>query len=229
MTLNESKAALRNICKQNGIALEKNIYALVNEPIQMWRFLVALAFQGFPFGFDMFDGTCSGNAKIRIDGDFISLVALDCGSSEFLFAPKSLIIIIPDADKTPTIVFESSNYIPTNANLSENIRESLDMYNYEYVEALRLASKFNSNLIFGKDEVDTIINDWNSGIEDANHYYRLQYFLSRKVFAFVNVQLNSVDAIDARIPLLLKSNYLINNQDKAIKTIDAELRSILRI
>ena len=229
MTLDESKSMLRSICKQQGIVLHKNVYAVVDDKIKMWRFLVAISERNFPLGFDMFDGVCSGNARLRIENDFVGLIASDCGSSEFLFMPKSIIVIIPDEDITPSFVFESNECASESEQFNNNVRESFDSYNYRYVEAVKLTDGYNDCLIFDKEEVDGIVNDWNSGREDASPYSSRKYYLTRKIFAFVDIQLKSEGSKSARIPLFLRCSFLINSQNKTIQEIDKELRKMLRI
>ena len=228
MTFNESKNLLRNICEQQGITLHKNIYAFVNNPIKMWRFLVAFSSQNFPLGFDMFDGTCSGDAKLLIKNDFVSLIAADCGTSEFLFVPRSMIIIIPDTNSTPTFVFESDDYSLISERFGDNIRESLDSYDYKYIEAVKLINDPNNSLIINKEEVDEIINDWNSGREEASPYLSSKYYLSRKIFASINIQLKPENLGFVRIPLLLKSSFPMINQNRSIQEIDNELRELFK-
>ena len=229
MTFEESKGVLRDICKQQGIVLNKNIYAFVEDQIKMWRLLVALSNQNFPLGFDIFDGTCSGDARLHIKNDFISLVANDCGTSEFLFAPKSVIVIIPDGNVTPTLVFESGDCTLISEQFGDNIRDSFDSYNYKYVEAVKLMNGSDEKLIIDKEEVDEIINDWNSGREDASPYLSSKYYLSRKIFASINIQIKPDNPSFVRIPLLLRGSFTTKNQNRSIQEIDNELRNLLRI
>lgn len=229
MTLNESKSILKKICKQHKIDLDKGIYALVNNSTQMWQFLTSFSNQGFPLGFDIFEGTCSGDAELKTYSEFVGLVANDCGTSEFLFIPKSLIVIIPDSDYVPTFIFESDNYSRYNKDFNDNIREYSHNYSYKYVEAVKLINSYKDNLIFDKEKVDEIIGDFCSGNEEADPYISKNYYLSRKIFASVNIQLFPENKENKRYPLLLPTSFPFLLQDKSIQELDEILKKMLEI
>ena len=86
-----------------------------------------------------------------------------------------------------------------------------------------------SDLIYDREEVDNIINDWHFGLKVESPYLSKHFYLNRKVFATVNIQLNSEDENIIRVPLILSKNFPYLQQDRTVDSIDKALRQQFRI
>lgn len=152
------------------------------------KFFEELYSQGFSFGTDLYDGTCSGNVTEikRIDQNHFSLFCKDNGGEE-IFKFKSLIIYNPEyqSDFSPIFIFESdedNDLSEEEENAKRNGYSKKDTY---VLDGLKISNE--PSIIFDPHRLNELYYKIDNEIVDFKFHHVTKH-LSRCIFAMINIQ-----------------------------------------
>lgn len=152
------------------------------------RLFSALLDEGFRFGTDMYDGTCSGEVSrvSRCGKEHVALYMKD-NNLETRIKLRSLIILLanPTSKLSPLIFLESDDDPETEKEHKNIIQE--DYCGKNYVEALYFVE--DNNLVYNPDEINEeyMNRDYVEGFV-IRESYRMNQYTERCMFSFLNIQ-----------------------------------------
>ena len=177
---------------QIGIDCKGPSLIKISDINQIVSFVKSIMQSGLTFGFDMFDGSCSGNSKITIiDNKRLALKMLDLSGKEFAFVVKTMYVLISTFDDidSPVIIFESNEDIKMKTIHHEEVKEENRLRHYSYVESAVVSEGFESENVFDVDEVNELKEkDYYGDISGLPSYFFRDYFLDRKIFACIDIE-----------------------------------------
>ena len=143
---------------------------------------------GFKFGTDLYNGTCSGNVtKIkRISKDHLSLFAAD-NNGEEIFKFKSMIIFIPEfsSNFSPIFIFESDDDNDLSEIEIENKREVYCKKDKYVIEGLKISTE--EDIIYDNKRLNELYYLIDNEPIDFS-YYHVTKHLSKCIFCMINIQ-----------------------------------------
>lgn len=141
------------------------------------------------FGMDMYDYCCSGRCFVRIiDESHLGLVTTD-NKSIFIFKFKSMSILFPivTSNRSPVIIFECDDDSSFNDKYLNSISE--DSFGCKTLEGLKFIENGKDQVTYDDKEIEEFY--YHMEYDDTfviPDYYSVRAYLSKKVFACLNVQ-----------------------------------------
>lgn len=148
------------------------------------KYLVALQ-DGLSFGMDLYNGWCSGNAKVKITPDGHVFFWMDDMNEQYQIKFKSMIIYVPniESSESPIVIFEADNdqVEPENQGFISEGKDSC-------LEGLCIQSK-PEKVTYNPEEIyDFQMHcEYDEAFMIPPHY-EIVRFLDRRIFGCLNIQ-----------------------------------------